>query len=472
MGFSRRDAALPPARVGQSGSSARWLYGYVLLLMLCQLALLFESLGAFRLVARSFAFASSLVLLVVLPGRSPRHPAKPWAVAVLVIVALGMLHPATNSVFSGTAQLLMYAAILAPLFWAGRVAVTPAVFQRLLLLLWGFYTLSAVFGVLQVSYPGRFQPAVSARIAAQDWYMKDLKITLADGEQVLRPMGLTDMPGGAGAAGLSAALFGVGFLLNSRSALVRVVAPFTIAVGLFCIYLSQVRLALVMFVICAVAFTALILRRGEVKRVLVLFLLVPATIAASLVWAIAVGGETVTKRLSTLTEDNPGEVYYKSGRGRALEVTLTEDLPEYFLGAGAGRWGMMYTYFGDKDNPSSPRLWAEIQWTGWLYDGGVLLMVVYPCALLAACAAAWKLAAARNRTALGPWAALILAYDVTALATIFSYAFFISQSGMEFWLLNACLFRASLGRVRARRAPAEGHASRVPYEPAEPAPTR
>ena len=36
---------------------------------------------------------------------------------------------------------------------------------------------------------------------------------------------------------------------------------------------------------------------------------------------------------------------------------------------------MMLHYFGDRYNAESPQIWAEIQWTGWLLDGGIPLMI-------------------------------------------------------------------------------------------------
>ncbi|MDE3126458.1 MAG: hypothetical protein KGL38_00560, partial [Gemmatimonadota bacterium] len=38
------------------------------------------------------------------------------------------------------------------------------------------------------------------------------------------------------------------------------------------------------------------------------------------------------------------------------------------------------------------------------------------------------------------WGAVILAYSIGALAFTFSYPVFLSQTGMEFWFLNAVLF--------------------------------
>jgi hypothetical protein len=359
----------------------------------------------------------------------------------------------------------MYGAVLAPLFWVSRLAVTPAVLRRLLLMLWAFHTLSAAVGVLQVYYPGRFQPNVSTNIKAYaEWVQEDLKITLADGERVFRPMGLTDVPGGAATAGLYAVLFGVGFIFHSRSWTVRAAAVSSIGVGLFCIYLCQVRSVLIMAGICLIAFAVVLGRRGELSRLVGVAIIVPALFLASFSWAVSVGGETVTNRLSSLTDDKFSQVYYRS-RGVFLEHTVTTLLPEYPAGAGLGRWGMMNYYFGDNSDPERRAIWAEVQWTAWLLDGGVPLILLYSAALVVACLAAWRIAVRARRGTLEVWAALILAYNVGALAVTFNYPIFLSQGGLEFWLLNACLIGAAAAsrRPAAPPAAARAEAGRPPH---------
>jgi hypothetical protein len=163
-----------------------------------------------------------------------------------------------------------------------------------------------------------------------------------------------------------------------------------------------------------------------------------SVVVISFAWAAWVGGEAMTNRLSTLIEDEPGEVYY-SNRGHFLDDTINVLLPKYPLGAGLGRWGMMHYYFADKNDAARGEIWAEIQWTGWLLDGGVPLIVLYCVALLAAFYVAGRAAMSRSE-AIGAFGAMVFAYDVGALAMTFNYPIFISQSGMEFWVLNACLY--------------------------------
>ena len=72
--------------------------------------------------------------------------------------------------------------------------------------------------MLQVIFPGRFQPRISQVVEEQGVIAEGLKIELANGERVLRPMGLTDVPGGAATAGMYAIVFGAGFLLTAHCA--------------------------------------------------------------------------------------------------------------------------------------------------------------------------------------------------------------------------------------------------------------
>ena len=112
---------------------------------------------------------------------------------------------------SGGAQVFLYAAIAGPLFWVCRVRVDEKTLRLTLAVLWVFHLTSSGFALLQVKYPGQFQPRISTVVLAQgDHYMRDLHFRNAEGEMVLRPMGLTDIPGGASLSGFYAVLGGIG----------------------------------------------------------------------------------------------------------------------------------------------------------------------------------------------------------------------------------------------------------------------
>lgn len=456
-GQSRRSASItaPAVRAGRKSSSGVWLQRFILLGIALQLLLAFLDLltgmsgvgnTLARIIIRTGAFGASLVLLFLISGRGVRHPAKGPAVAVLVIMGVSLLHPTTNSLLSGTAQATLYLAILAPLFWVTKLRIDVSVFRRAVMILWGFHTLSAFVGILQVTFPGYLQPSVSAAIIAQgEVYVEGLKITTATGQRVFRPMGLTDSPGGAAGAGFYAILFGVGLLLTTSRGWIKLASLLSMALGLTVIYLSQVRVALVVTVICVLVFSAVLALQGRVKKLAVLAPVAAGVAVLSFLWAVMLGGESVTKRLATLTEDRASDVY-QSNRGHFLEHTFTEHLPQYPLGAGLGRWGMMNNYFGDNSDPDRAMMWVEIMWTGWLYDGGIPLMIAYVLAILAALWTSWRIAGHQYRSGgddMKIWGALFVGYNIGVIATLFNGTLFIGSGGTEFWLLNAALFTAA-----------------------------
>ncbi len=441
-----------PAGSRLQAASGDWVRNFVIFQFVCQLALLFDLFGSYRVYVRVAAFASSLLLLFILPrGRNRPHPSTQAAYLVVAILCLSFFHPNTNSLLAAVAQIMLYLAILGPLFWVPRLQIDLSVLRRVLLVIFIFHTLSATAGVLQARFPGRFQPSLSTAISGQGrGYVESLKITLASGQRVFRPMGLTDVPGGAAIAGLYTVLFGMGFYLTSPKKWMRIACLASITLGMVCLYLAQVRSVLIITAVSVLAFCGMLLWQRRTARFLVLGTLLLALIALSFTYAVSIGGKSVTRRMSTLVEDRPGSVYYKN-RGIFLEETVNELLPRYPLGAGLGRWGMTSSYFGDGEGAERDGLYVELQWTGWLLDGGVPLILAYVAALAFAISAAVKIALDRNNGDLYLWGGILLAYSAGALATTFNYALFIGQGGMEFWLLNALLFAAARTTVPQTR---------------------
>ncbi|MCP3103083.1 hypothetical protein LZ198_29810 [Myxococcus sp. K15C18031901] len=437
-------APAPPGVRAGFWSTSRWVPWFVCLLIACQLVLLVEAMSALRVVVRILAFGMSLLLLVMVPGRGLKHPALPFVLGSLGFTLLGFLNPGTVSPFAGAAQLGIQLAIAAPLLWVTRLSIDAKTFRLTLALLFFFNVASASVGVLQVYFPGRFQPNLSSAIQSQgDSYVRSLEFETASGARVLRPMGLTDMPGGAATGAFYSVLLGSGFLLSSRKGLARGLSAGGILVGLLSLYLCQVRSIALMLVICLGALAFMLTLTGRLVRLAKLLVVVGVAGVFAFGWAVTVGGDAVLARWNSLIEAKPEDVYQRN-RGHFLEGTFEHLLPEYPLGAGLGRYGMANAYFGDNSDPEYPGLWAEIQWTAWVYDGGVLVLVLYPLGLLAAMA--WVFRIARQREAADDefwlWGSVIFAYNLGALALTFSYPFFMSQVGMEFWLLNAALFGA------------------------------
>jgi len=436
---------------------------FILLEFACQLALLSREIGQLRQFVRMLVFGTSIGMLLLLPGKGEAHPSAKAAKLVLAIVTLALFHPNTNTLMAGCAQIGMYLAILAPLFWVPRLKIDAPTVRRVLMIIWIFQTVSAAVGILQVYYPGRFEPSLATVVlSAPRGYLRALQFRNAFGETTWRAMGLTDTPGGAANAGFYASLLGTAFMLTFRTSRQRIFAAGTIVIGLVAIYLSNNRASLIVLGICELGIAGMIAMRrsllairpewrkreaGNLPR-----LLIALAIAGmlSFSWALAVGGGSIAERFATLVADQPVEVYSKN-RGHVIEGTIENLLPMYPFGAGIGRWGMMNSYFGDNSNPDSAEIWVEEQWTGWLLDGGLPLVIAYALTVFLAMRTAFKIALSPVEPDLAIFAAIICAYDVGAFAATFGYSYFGSENGLEFWLLNAALFAAFLGfRKRAR----------------------
>lgn len=432
-----------PARAGLL-SSGKLVWLFLCLLFLCQLALLVPAIAPLRMVVRITAFGASLTLLALVRGPALKHPALPFILGAMGVTTLNFFHPSTSGALAGLAQLGIQLSIMAPLLWVTRLSIDGATFRRTLTLIFLFNVASASVGVLQVYFPGRFQPEVSMMVLGHgEGYLRSLEFETSSGERVLRPMGLTDMPGGASAGGFYSVLLGSGFLLSSRRGLVRALSLGGIVIGLLCLYLCQVRATFVMLGVCVLAMAGVLALSGRMMRFLTLLAVVGVAAVGAFSWAVAVGGDAVLARWATLVEGSPEDVYQKN-RGGFVERTFEFLLPEYPLGAGLGRYGMANAYFGDNSDPERPPLWAEVQWTAWVFDGGYLCVLLYPLGLLASMWWVFRVATRRDdsKDEFWLWGSVIFAYNLGAVALTFSYPLFLSQTGMEFWLLNAALFGA------------------------------
>ncbi len=441
---ARARVPLVVAREPKRWGAISWIQTFVIFQFACQLALLSDFFNPLRIYVRSAAFGFSLLLLILLPrGKSRPHPSAHAAGWILLVLGLSLFHPTTSSLAAGVGQIALYLAIMGPLFWVPHLKLDAAALRRVLLIIFIFHTLSAGVGVLQTYYPGRFQPSLSSSIADQDkGYVESLKVTLANGQRVFRPMGLTDVPGGSATAGFYAVLLGLGFYLTSRRRGARFACLLSVMVGFVCIYLSQIRSMMVLTGVCLLAFCSLFAWQKRRDSFTSLVSVLAVSIALSFTFAVAIGGDSVTTRMSTLVEERPDIIYYKN-RGLFLDYTVKELLPKYPFGAGLGRWGIMNGNFGDTTDPNRAGIYVEIQWTGWLLDGGVPLILAYVIALGIALRQALKVTLTRGIGELSIWGAIVLAYSLGAVAGTFNYPVFIGQSGMEFWLLNAALFAAA-----------------------------
>jgi len=440
-------AGRPPATpVVTRAAGAGWIFLYLGLQLACQISLLVPGLSPARVLARSAAFGASLGLLALVPGRPlTQHLGRFMALFLAALVTLSMLHPEGASPGAVIAHWAFHLSILAPMFWVSRLRVSSRSLQALFVVLWVFSTASSIVGVLQAYYPGRFLPAAGMMAGEQSArQFAALMIRLSSGAWIPRPTGLTDAPGGAAAGGFYAVLLGVGIALTRPFQFSRIAAAAATIAGMTCLYLCQVRAMIVMLLICILAILGIFAWAGRVSRSISVAVVVGVLVVAAFAFAFSLGGSTVSQRMETLISADPGTVYY-GARGRYF-AGMVERIPEYPLGAGLGRWGMVAYYFGGTGD-----LWAEIQWTGWLYDGGLAMLIAYPVAILLLLRYAVQVALKTKNPTLEVWAAVVAGYDVGTLALTFSYQVFMSTSGIEFWLINAALIQAvAFDRMRER----------------------
>lgn len=460
------------AWLGSPGAPAarrprRVLEIFIIGLILCQVALLLPGFdaGPLRVLWRVGIFAASLALIALLPGKTRSSPAAVAALWVMALLVLEVFNPTSNTWMSAVADCAMYLAVLGPLFWMSRLWIDVRLFRRALMLFWGFNSASALVGIAQVYFPGRFQPRLSPVVASMGDAVQGLKIVLANGRQIFRPMGLTDTPGGAATAGMWAVVFGLGFLLTARAGPAqtwkRGLYLASMVAGMMCIYLSQVRVLVVVVGIWFATLLGLLLWRRRWRELGQLTLLVAVIGAGGLYLSVRVGGAGVTNRLASLEGSGATTHTFSQERGIFLTQAFGRLLPRYPLGAGLGRWGMMNTYFGDNTDPRRGLIYVEIQWQGWVLDGGVPLLIAYLALLGLAMLGLGR--AARRRGPLWIWAALCLAYDVAMLALTFDSTPFTGEMGLEFWFVNALVLAAAACLERQAAPPqAPAWKGRVP----------
>lgn len=441
---ARLESATDPRDKTKAGGPA-WIFTFIGIEIFCQLALLVQELAPARVFFRSASLGSSLAYLALVPSgiRRVSHLARWMGLLVIALVSLAALNPSGGTPLAVVAHWALYIAVIAPLFWVARLKLPESTLPTLLLVLWIFHTLSSAVGLLQVYFPGQFQPALATFISEKQMLM----IRLSSGAWVPRPMGLTDTPGGAAGSGLFAVLLGIGVVLARPFRGAPAAGLLSMTMGLACIYLSQVRAALVMLAVCFVVLVILLSASGRLPRVFWSLFFGGIVIVLGFQLAFDLAGDTVTNRLATLVQADPTTVY-KDNRGFMLEDAIVNLLPKYPLGAGLGHWGMMNIYFGTPDD----RIGAEVQWVGWILDAGIPMLIAYPVAVFAASYHAMRASFVPTAGRLAAWPAVIASYDIGTLALCFSYAPFVGSAGLEFWLLNAVLMQVT--RDQFRRAPA------------------
>jgi len=397
----------------------------------------------FRLPIRVSAFAISLAAFAWWQIDSTIHISAPkvqsWAAAIIALLTLMLFHPSTPNILGGLAHIGVYVAVIAPLFWAPVFVRTPERLARLFWILLLCSGANSVIGVLQVYNPSRWLPAEFSTIVTSGVMgLGPVSFHGPNGQLIVRPPGLFDTPGAVAGPGMSAALLGLVFATSAMVPAWKRVLSLTLSgAGLAAIYLSQVRISLVIAVLMVIVYVMTTFRQGRYARGTQLAILGGAMVFVSFLLALALGGTAIQDRVMTLLTGDPISVY-KSARGVQLNLTFSELLFDHPFGSGLARWGMAAGYFGTFD-PLRPPLWAEIQFTGWMIDGGILLIALYCGAIVLTALSEWQVAIHSRVPRLATCAAVTLAANLGVAALIFSFTPFVTQIGIQYWFLAGAL---------------------------------
>jgi hypothetical protein len=419
-----------------------WLELFVFSQVLWGVLLFVPGSQAYRTYIRGFPYVASLIALVACSRSGATDTAVPgarWIVCVILLLVANLVHVET-SIMAGVAQVVFQAAIAAPVFWGAHAWITKRRLERLILLIFIGHVLSAALGLLQVYYPATFLPpqfnAFALRLNPD--FVNMMTYAGTGDRLITRPPGLSDMPGGASISGTITALFGFALAMRqNQKSIWKAICAGLALIGITVVYLTQVRSMLLMILGGMLLIALIRLRRGHVVQSGWIATAAGGLVVGAFVWAVALGGESVSERFTGIVDE--GMVHtYQQNRGIFLDYTFKELLFQYPLGAGVGRWGMMTLYFGESGNWQYPPLHTEIQPTGWLFDGGVLMWVFYPAALFVAARYAYKLATEPHGV-LSDYAEMVLAMQLLLIGLCLTGPVFNTQIGILFWLSTAIL---------------------------------
>src|SRR4029078_7534615 len=126
---------------------------------------------------------------------------------------------------------------------------------------------NAIVGVLQVYDPGRWLPAEFSRVlTASEMGLGPVTYIGPTGVRIIRPPGLFDTPGAVAGPAMFAALLGLVFAVSAIPAWKRLLSLLFAGAGLSAIYLSQVRISLVIALGMMSVYALVAARQGRVGR--------------------------------------------------------------------------------------------------------------------------------------------------------------------------------------------------------------
>jgi hypothetical protein len=433
----------------RSSTDEQWLgfaEAFIALQLLVGLALFIPGAQAFRSVVRAMPYLVSGAAIIYYfrhaTGRTLPTSTR-WLVVSFLLLLLNLLHDSAH-LLAGLAQVVFQVCIAAPVFWMPRSVVTEARIRRLIWIVFACSALGSVVGILQVYFPERFLPpefSVLAR-SLNPHIIQSLTYVGADGRDIVRPPGLSDMPGGAAIAGMMTMVLGMSLGLGRGERwIVRALCLAAAAAGMTALYLTHVRSLTLVAAASVGVFALMRLRQGRTMEGGLTLGVGLGLVVGAYVWALSVGGDAVSDRFSGLANDGVYRVF-EDQRGFFIRYTLSEMLYEFPLGAGLGRWGMMHVYFGDPTLWQAPPIHVEVQLTGWLLDGGVPLWLLYGGAIAGALLLSYRAAIRAENGTMQDVATIVLCLQLTIVCLCLTGPVFNTQLGILFWAITGGLFGA------------------------------
>ena len=433
-------AAEPPAEYAEPWG---WAELYIAGQFLWGVALFVPGVQPYRAYLRALPYLVSLAAIGYYfrrPTGEPLHASARWLIASLALLVLNLLHSTTHST-AGIAQVVFQLSIAAPALWMTRAVRSEAKLERVMWIVFLASAASALVGILQVYYPDTFLPPEFSALGME--MNPDLVSSLtyrgADDREIVRPPGLSDMPGGSAVAAMMTMVLGIVLAFRSRVTVpVRALCLAASAIGMTTLLLTQVRSLALIAAASVGVFALLRMRQGRAMAGAASIVLGGALVLGAYVWAVAVGGDSLANRFTGLFNDGVVQTF-QTERGGFLTATLSDLLFEYPFGAGLGRWGMMQVYFGDSAMWEAPPIHVEIQPTGWLLDGGIPLWVLMAGAIVAGLRASYLVAVSATGSIQESGTA-ILCLQLTMLVICLTGPAFNTQMGIQYWALTAALW--------------------------------
>lgn len=431
------------ARVACAERESSWAELFIAIQLLWALPLFLPGMQPYRGYIRALPYLVSLAALVYhlqRGSREPAHDSSKWLIAVFALLALNLLHETTH-LLAGIGQIVFQLSIAAPAFWMASSVRSEARLERVVWVLFGASLIGSALGVLQVYYPERFLPPEFSSLSRSlnPEIVAALTYVGADGREIVRPPGLSDLPGGAAASGMMTMILGLALAMRRQHRIVSLACLASAVVGMTALYLTQVR-ALSVVAAGSVALFALVrFRQGRAFDGAAIVAVGVTLVVGAYAWAVGVGGDALASRFGGLIDDGVLQTF-EDHRGQFLRYTLTDLLYEYPFGAGLGRWGTMHVYFGDPTLWQAPAIHAEIQATGWLLDGGIPMWFLYGGALVTAVWFSYLVSVRAASESLRDNATVLFCIQLTIIGLSFAGPVFNTQLGIVFWALTGALF--------------------------------